>query len=174
MNEKQIELLQQQIEKLEHKNFDLTAWKTQTAILLARIFGENSQKIRQIEKLDYEYNSWALRDTSGHSAYLDSCKKLGREILEASVNELEVLGTPETHAQKTGMMDINVVLDALNDELKGSQYKSLLKTLKSEISSDEKRRLVHEIIREIGEETTRAILVSILLNSTFVAGLSSG
>jgi len=167
MNEKQIELLQQQIEKLGHKNFDLTAWKTQTAILLARIFGEDSQKIKLIEKLDYEYNSWSLRDTSGHSAYLDSCKKLGREILEASVNEIEVLGTP------TGKMDISVVLDALNDELKGSQYKSLLKTLKLEMSNDEKNRLVHEIIREIGEESTRTILVSVLLNSTFVAGLSA-
>jgi single-stranded DNA-specific DHH superfamily exonuclease len=173
MNEKQIELLQQQIEKLGHKNFDLTAWKTQTAILLARIFGEDSQKIKLIEKLDYEYNSWSLRDTSGHSAYLDSCKKLGREILEASVNEIEVLGTPESHAEKTGKMDIGVVLDALNDELKGAQYKSLLKTLKSEMSNDEKQRLVQEIIREIGEESTRTILVSVLLNSTFVAGLSA-
>ncbi len=171
MSEKQIELLSLQIEKLNQKNFDLTAWKTQTAILLARIFGEDNQKIKQIEKLEYEYNSWSLRDTSGHSAYLDSCKKLGREILEASINEIEALGVPEQQEEQTGKMDTNVVLNALNDELKGSQYKSLLKTLKSNINADEKKRLVNEIIREIDAETNRAILESILLNERFVESL---
>lgn len=171
MNEKQIVLLEEQIEKLEQKNFDLTAWKTHTSIILARIFGEDSQKIKQIEKLEYEYNSWALRDTSGHSAYLDSCKKLGREILEASINEIEVLGAPGKLSDKAGKMDISVFLDALNDELKGSQYKSLLKTLKSNINPDEKKRVVHEIIREIGEETNRAILESILLNDNLIQNL---
>jgi hypothetical protein len=171
MSEKQIELLNLQIEKLSQKNFDLTAWKTQTAILLARIFGEDNQKIKQIEKLEYEYNSWSLRDTSGHSAYLDSCKKLGREILEASINEIEALGIPEQHVEQAGKMDSSVVLDALNDELKGSQYKLLLKMLKSDISADEKKRLVNEIIRDIDEETNRAILESILLNERFVESL---
>jgi hypothetical protein len=171
MNEKQIALLEEQIEKLEQKNFDLTAWKTHTSIILARIFGEESQKIKQIEKLEYEYNSWALRDTTGHSAYLDSCKKLGREILEASINEIQVLGTPGKHSDKAGKMDISVILEALNDELKGSQFKSLLKTLKSNINPDEKKRVVHEIIREIGEETNRAILESILLNDILIQNL---
>ncbi len=171
MNEKQIELLEQQIEKLEQKNFDLTAWKTQTSILLARIFGEDNQKIKQIEKLEYEYNSWSLRDTSGHSAYLDSCKKLGREILEASINEIEVLGAPEKHAGEPGKLDVAVILDALDDELKGSQYKALIKTLKSEMNADEKKRLVHEIVRDLGEETNRTILENILLNSVFIMNL---
>jgi len=171
MNEKHIELLKQQIEKLDQKNFDLNSWKTHTMILLARIFGEDSQKIKQIEKLEYEFNSWSLRDTTGHSAYLDSCKKLGREILEASINEIEVLGTPQKHTEQPGKMDISVVLDALTDELKGSQYKNLLKTLKADIQPDEKKRLVNEIIREIGEETTRAILENILLNNGFVSNL---
>ncbi|MBE0636961.1 MAG: hypothetical protein IH598_00400 [Bacteroidales bacterium] len=171
MIEKQIELLKHQIEKLDHKNFDLTAWKTHTMILLARIFGEDSQKIKQIEKLEYEYNSWSLRDTTGHSAYLDSCKKLGREILEASITEIEVLGTPRKSGNLTAGMDFNVVLNALNDELKGFQYKNLVKTLKAEILPDEKRRLVNEIIRDTGEETLRNILENILLNPSFIAGL---
>lgn len=171
MNEKQIALLEEQIEKLEQKNFDLTAWKTHTSIILARIFGEESQKIKQIEKLEYEYNSWALRDTTGHSAYLDSCKKLGREILEASINEIEVLGTPDKHSDEPGKMDISVILDALDDELKGSQYKALIKTLKSEMNADEKKRLVHEIVRDLGEETNRTILETILLNNDFILNL---
>lgn len=170
MNEIHKELLKQQIEKLDQKSFDLTAWKAHTVILLARIFGEDSQKIRQIDKLEYEFNSWSLRDTTGHSAYLDSCKKLGKEILEASIHELEVIGTPQKLAE-TGKMDIKVVIDALTDELKGSQYKTLIKTLNSDIKPDEKKRLVNEIIREIGEVTTRAILENILLNKNFIDNL---
>lgn len=140
-------------------------------ILLARIFGDDSQKIKQIEKLEYEFNSWSLRDATGHSSYLESCKKLGREILEASINEIEMLGTPHKTDSRSGKMDINVVLNALTDELKGSQYKNLMKTLKSAIHPDEKKRLVNEIVREMDEHTSRNILENILLNPDFLDGL---
>ncbi|OQX72447.1 MAG: hypothetical protein B6D64_15150, partial [Bacteroidetes bacterium 4484_276] len=95
MKQKQIELLQQQIDKLDSKDFDLEAWKNYTIVLLARLFGEDNQKIKQIEKLDYEYNSWSLRDTSGFTSYLQTCKELGRKILEASIIEIENFGIPK-------------------------------------------------------------------------------
>jgi hypothetical protein len=172
MKEKQIELLQQQIDKLDNKAFDLEAWKNYTIVLLARMFGENSQKIKQIEKLDYEYNSWSLRDTSGTTSYLDTCKKLGREILEASISEIENFGIPKKTKEKGKTIDVNIILSALEDELKGSQYKSLMKLLKEKMSPDEKKRLLHEIIKELGPEAPQAILESILLNKGFVAGIS--
>ncbi len=172
MKEKQIDLLQQQIDKLNNKDFDLEAWKNYTIVLLARMFGENSQKIKQIEKLDYEYNSWSLRDTSGTTSYLDTCKKLGREILEASIIEIENFGIPKKPKTKGSAIDVNVILSALEDELKGSQYKSLMKLLKEKMSPDEKKRLLHEIIKELGPEASQAILESILLNKDFVAGIS--
>jgi hypothetical protein len=172
MKEKQIELLQQQIKKLDNKDFDLEAWKNYTIVLLARLFGENNQKIKQIEKLDYEYNSWSLRDTSGYSSYLQTCKKLGREILEASINEIENFGIPKQVKAKGNAIDVNIILTALEDELKGSQYKALMNLLKEDISPDEKKRLLHEILKELGPETSQAILESIFLNKGFVAGLA--
>jgi hypothetical protein len=172
MKEKQIELLQQQIEKLDNKAFDLEAWKNYTIVLLARMFGENSQKIKQIEKLDYEYNSWSLRDTSGTTSYLDTCKKLGREILEASISEIENFGIPKRVEEKGNTIDVNIILSALEDELKGSQYKALMNLLKEKNSPDEKKRLLHEIIKELGPDAPQAILESILLNKGFVAGIS--
>ncbi len=89
MAKKEISILKKQIERLEVKDFDLEAWKKFTIVMLARIFGNTSEKIRQIESIEYEYSSWSLRDTSGSSEYLESCKKLGRKILEASIEELE-------------------------------------------------------------------------------------
>ena len=89
MSKKEIELLKEQIKKLDVKNFDLEAWKKYTIVLLARIFGDDSQKIKQIENIEYDYSSWALRYTSGISSYLNTCKKLGKEILDASISEIE-------------------------------------------------------------------------------------
>lgn len=171
MKQQYIDILRQQITKLDEKRFDLEAWKNYTIIVLARIFGENNQKIRQIEKLEYEHNSWSLRDTSGYSAYLQTAKKLGREILEASIDEIEHFGVPEKPVNTENTVNISVILNALEDELKGSQYKSLMKLLKSELSDDEKKRQLHDIIEELGTQTTQAILESILLNEGFVVGL---
>ena len=49
MPKKEISLLQSKIDKLKAKDFDLDAWKKYTIIILARIFGDNSQKVQQIE-----------------------------------------------------------------------------------------------------------------------------
>ena len=52
MAKKEIALLKKQIDKLDDKDFDLEAWKKYTIILLARIFGDKTEKIRQIESID--------------------------------------------------------------------------------------------------------------------------
>jgi ribosome biogenesis SPOUT family RNA methylase Rps3 len=171
MIEKQIELIRHQIEKLDQKNFDLEAWKKHTIIILAGIFGDESQKVKQIDKLEYEYNSWSLRDTSGFTTYLDSCKKLGREILEASIEELQIMGGPVIGIEKPGSIEVSIILDALNDELKGSQYKALMKLLKSNLNTEEQSRQVHHIIKELDNETIVNILKGILIHTNFVKAL---
>jgi len=170
MIEKQIELLRKQVENLNDKKFDLEAWKNHTIILLDGIFGNESQKVKRIEQLEYEHNSWSLRDTSGYSAYLDSCKKIGREVLEASIEELETLGTPDLTAEQ-GNININIILDALDDELKGSQFKAMIKLLKSNQSEKEKSRQLGDILKELESETTINILQSIILHKDFVNAL---
>ena len=94
MVKKEIQLLEQQIDKLGSKDFDLSAWKKYTVIILARIFGEKNEKIRQIEKLEFEFSSWSLRDASGNESYEEGTKKLAREILQASIDELNLFGLP--------------------------------------------------------------------------------
>lgn len=172
MSENKIEILQKQIDKLENKSFDLEAWKKHTIILLEAIFGTGSQKVKQIENIEYEYNSWSLRDTSGYSAYLDSCKKLGREVLEASIEELQMKGEPQPGEEKEGKIAISVILDALDDELKGSQYKALMKHLKTDMNPEEKSRQVHDIIKELDNETIIAILQGIIMHKDFVDAIS--
>ncbi|MCF8365572.1 MAG: hypothetical protein K9H16_07315 [Bacteroidales bacterium] len=170
MINKQIEKLRTQISKLDDKNFDLEAWKKHSIILLDSIFGGDNQKIKQIEKIEYEYNSWSLRDTSGHTTYLESCKKIGREVLGAAIEELEMTGIPEK-SDEDGKINVHIILDALDDELKGSQYKTLMKLLKSDISTKEKSRQLQDIIKELGNETVINILQGIIMHEDFVGAL---
>lgn len=160
MPEKEIQLLKTQIDKLSKKDFDLDAWKKYTIIILARIFGGNSMKIKQIENIEYDYSSWSLRDTTGSNIYLDSCKKLGREILQASVDELETLGLPQTEAATDEFFQ--VITDALQDELKGTQVKEIGQILASGDEASVKRDKVLEKLKEYGSETSQDILSNIL------------
>ncbi|MDT8393118.1 MAG: hypothetical protein RQ761_04705 [Bacteroidales bacterium] len=170
MVKKEIAILKNQIERLDVKDFDLEAWKKFTIVMLARIFGDTSEKIRQIERIEYDYSSWSLRDTSGSSSYLESCKKLGRKILEASVEELEAFGLPD----KSGEDDkfFRIIIDALQDELKGSQFRQLKDViLKTEKEEDMIGR-VREILNDYDTGVQVDILTAILTNPVFKHELS--
>jgi len=160
MPEKEIQLLKTQIDKLGRKDFDLDAWKKATIIILARIFGENNLKIRQIESVEYDYSSWSLRDTTGFNTYLDSCKKLGREILQASIDELESLGLPKS--EETTNEFFLIITGALQDEMKGSQVKEINQVLASGESPEIKREKILEKLKEYGSEISQDILSNIL------------
>jgi len=160
MPEKEIQLLKTQIDKLSKKDFDLDAWKKATIIILARIFGENNLKIRQIESIEYDYSSWSLRDTTGFNTYLDSCKKLGREILQASIDELESLGLPKSEVTTDEFFLI--ITGALQDEMKGSQVKEINQVLASGESPEIKREKILEKLKEYGSEISQDILSNIL------------
>jgi hypothetical protein len=160
MPDKEIQLIKAQIDKLAAKGFDLDAWKKATIIILARIFGESSLKVKQIESIEYDYSSWSLRDTTGSNNYLDSCKKLGREILQASVDELETLGLPKEEA--TTEEFFLVITNALQDELKGSQVKEINQILASGENPDAKRGKILEKLKEYGSDISHDILSNIL------------
>ncbi len=159
---KEIELLEVQIEKLNTRDFDLDAWKQYTIVVLARIFGENDHKIKQIEKINYDRSSWALRDTSGSSSYIETCKKLGKEILQASIDELKTFGLPDKEQPKEKASP--VILKALEDELKVSQYRELADIINTDLPEDEKRKSINEKLKNFGDDAALAILTRILSN----------
>ena len=163
MERKEIKLLKQQIEKLNTKDFDLQGWKKYTIIILARIFGENNEKIRQIEKLEYRFSSWSLRDASGNESYEEGTKKLATEILQAAIDEIEAFGLPVIEDVKADQT-IEELLNLLLDELKGSQVKQLKSILLSRESKEEKQRKIKEILENLGEYGAYDVLASILMH----------
>ena len=155
MVEKYINSLNKQIERLNAKDFDLEAWKSSTIVLLERIFGRDSQKITQIENVKFDFGSWSLRDSSAGRTPLDSCKMRGKEILEIAIEELEDFGIPEENKTLVGN---SVVLEALENELKGSQFKQLKNLLISDESFERKKNQLKETLDSFGEETRMDIL----------------
>ncbi len=159
MAEKEIELIKNQIEKLNDPSFDLKVWKNTTTMVLSRIFGKDSDKIEQIKNINYDYSSWTLRDTSGASA-TEIVKKLGRELLETAIQELEVFGLPEK--QESGQLGLGVIQTALEDNLRISQYRELISIIREIQQRPDRKKKLNEKLQTYGDETVREVLSSIL------------
>lgn len=171
MKEKYLSLIKEQINKLNDKNFDLNAWKARTNIILARIFGDNNQKIRQINEIKYEYGSWSLRDVSGSETAMDMCKKLSKEILIASMDELENFGVPEMKVSDQDKAVSENVVNSFHDHLTGSQVKELKKILTTSENFDIKMKQVLETFNRLGSDTLAKIIAGIILNEEIYKNL---
>ena len=158
MAEKEIALLKEQLASLDEPKFDLEAWKNHTLIFLERIFGKDSSKLKLIRDLRYDYSSWNLRDTaaSGKTKDKDPVKMQAREILEATIMELEKLGLPGESSEPQKVWEL------LQDELTGKQVKEIETLLKSETS--DKAEKIGEILEKLEKETLAAIIAKLLLN----------
>ncbi|PWD99091.1 hypothetical protein [Marinilabilia rubra] len=91
-------LLEERIARLNKKNFDWTAWKKGTLLVLEKIFGYDSLYVKELSETDYHYNSWSLRDTAGSE---DPVKASVRELLNICLTDVEHRST-EPLAQNQG------------------------------------------------------------------------
>ena len=157
MAKKEISLLQEQLARLDEKKFDLEAWKNHTLIFLERIFGKDNSKLKLIEELHYDYSSWSLRDTAaaGKTKDKDPVKMQAREILGATILELERLGLPEDED------DQSKVWSLLQDELTGKQVKEIDAILKSD--DNEKSKKIGKILENLEKENLSLLLANLLL-----------
>jgi CRISPR/Cas system CSM-associated protein Csm2 small subunit len=158
---KAVEVLQNQIQKLNAKDFDLNAWKNFTTLLLERIFGRETKKIEAIQNIKYDKGSWVLRDETGYANSMEVCKKLGREILEEAILELETFGVPEISADQ---IDIQMIMTALEDELTGTQFREIKKALTEEKKIEDKKKILITKLKSYGPDTVYAIVANILTN----------
>jgi len=158
MAEKQIAILREQLAKLDEKKFDLDAWKTHTLIFLERIFGKENSKLKLIQDLHYDYSSWSLRDTAaaGKTKDKDPVKMRAREILEATIAELETLGLPEEKKEQQKVWEL------LHDELTGKQVKEIDALVKSD--DKEKTRKIGEVLENLDKENLSLLIAKLLLS----------
>lgn len=167
MAQKEIKLLEQQITRLSAKDFNLESWKNYTLIILSKIFGNGNEMSRQIEQIDFKFNSWSLRDASGNESYEEGKKRQAKEILQAAIDELNVFGLPKKDEDALSENQIKELLHFVLDELKGSQVRQLKSIILSKSSDAEKRRLVSELISEIGDNTAFDVLTNMVMHPAF-------
>lgn len=161
-HEKAIGLLKSRIAKLGAENFDLEAWKAGTIVTLDRVFGSDSQKAREIEKIKYEQSSWALRDAKGSERLIDSCKRRGSEILEVAIEELEYFEPEDTETNQKKDVIHEVIIGALENELKVAQLQKVKKLLEADLEDKEMREKIIGMLNDFGHETVPNVLGFIL------------
>lgn len=162
MGEREIKILESRIEKLNAPDFDLEAWKGATVVVLDRIFGQDNQKSEQINKIKYEQSSWALRDAKGSKNLIDSCKKRGEEVLRVAIEELEFFGVPEETVEQNRAPFKAVIVSALEEELKISQFRSIQNLLDSDMAVEKLKEKVIAQLNEYGHTVVQDILAHIL------------
>ncbi len=162
--ENSILLLEKQLSKLDEPKFDLGIWKNSTVLVLERIFGKNSEEVKQVQQIKYDYGSWTLRDTSGTSS-LEVCKKLGKELLLTAIEELKLSGVPKT--PKAGQVAIDSVRGVIEDVLSISQYRELIAIIRENGDVADRKKKLSEKLQNFGDETVREILAGILALDPF-------
>ncbi|MCL9810079.1 hypothetical protein [Flavobacterium luminosum] len=172
MTEKQIELIKKQLSKLDSNDFDLSGWKSSTIVILSRIFGDTYQGIKAIENI--KYSSGGIG--SVHWDNLASCKKQGKDILEACITELETFGQPEQKKNDNSgininltqnqnqTVNINLLIGALEDELTVSQLREVNEIMNAEEPKSEKKKKLIDKIKSFGSDVASNILANILTN----------
>ncbi len=176
MIQKQIELIRNQISKLDEKEFDIDAWKSSTSVILGRIFSDNYQGIKAIDKIKLESGGWAIGDASHFWDNMASCKKQGKDILEACIVEIETFGPyKKKEKENSGIninlaqsqnqtVNINFLISALEDELTVSQLREVIELMKTDKPKSEKKRKIIDKIKSFGSDVASNILANILTN----------
>ncbi len=155
MVEKEIALINKQLENLTAKNFDLEAWKSHTIIFLERIFGKESTKVKMIKELKHDYSSWSLRDAAGTGKNSDPVIQKAREILEATKLELEQLGIPRQEEDNLKIWTL------LEEEMTGKQIREIKLILQSE--EPEKMEKIANIVFNLEKENMATLIVKLLI-----------
>ena len=176
MIEKQIELLKNQILKLEDKDFDLDGWKSSAIVILGRIYGDSYQGIKSIEKIKYESGGIGFGDVSSFWDNMKSCKKQGKDILETCIVELETFGEPEKKGNSKSnininltqnqnqTVNINLLITALEEQLTVSQFREINELMKNDDQKTEKKNKIINKLKSFGSDVASNILANILTN----------
>ena len=165
---KYLSLLKEQLAKLDSAVFDLAAWKRSTVMILSSIFGANDVRTKTIESIEYEYNSWSLRDETGSK---DPVKDICRETLQTIINEIELSDTITPRSESSP--DVGFIWEAFENELTGSKSKALKKLLTEEKNREIRNTEIYIILQELPDDTKRNILKHILLSEELKLWLSN-
>lgn len=157
-----LNLLQQQLSKIDDREFDLISWKKATILLTASCFGSNSPQVAALDKIDYAYSSWALRDESGTT---DPVKTDCKTTLFTIIEELKIKLETSTELSNAGdLNNLSFLWLPFEDELTGASLKRLKALItKANVSEDE----VQMFLKDLPNQTLINIIQQMLMSKEF-------
>jgi hypothetical protein len=162
--EKYLQLLREQLDRLDRDDFNLSSWKESTQILLDRIFGSSNTFSSRIEAISTDHSSWSLRDTSGRMSIKELSRAQGKDILSIAIRELE-LSNEDPNASKKRSRGDSLVLGALENGLKVSQYREIAEIYHSDRIDEDKLKLLEDAFLNFGTHTPAAILADLVMKN---------
>lgn len=180
-------LQRQQLEKLDkiglnpktsdEFSFGVNGWKGATISVLERIFGTESRKITEIEKIKLG-RSFQIK---GRDSYrIETFKETGRSIIEACIAEIEALGVPEQRYDdsKKGInltviqsqsnqqkIKLELIVSSLSEELNGKQLAYIQNILDEQTDSKSKKVKIINKLKSFGQDTLSGTIAGLLTNS---------
>lgn len=180
-----IDIIKQQIAKLDDELFDLNTWVLATDNYLKNIWGNDTPKSNQLTAI---CNTMSASMFGYTEKDVVKFKSQWKGLLDSYIVELEKLEKPKT-ANKSAMNNINltvnqnqtqsqeqsqkqtieieVIINALKDELTGKQLKELDSIIKEPESSDKGKKVIEKIL-SFGSNVAAGILGNILTNPQII------
>jgi hypothetical protein len=176
---KKIEIIKNQISKLDDENFDLNSWVMATDNFIKNIWGSSTPKSNQL----YAVCNTMSASMFGYSAKdVITFKSQWKSLLESYIIELENLENP-TILTKPAMNNINLtvnqnqsqeqiqkqsvkfelIVEILKENLTGKQIKELDSIIKQPESSEKATKLTEKLL-SFGSNVAAGILGNILSN----------
>lgn len=154
----------------------LTSWKNKATNVIIRIYGVDSAPVEQIKAMKYSAS------LSGGDN-LQSKKHEAKKLMEALVKDISRFGLPNIQTRKDNGVSINItqhqnqstkinislIVDAIQDELKGSQLKQLQEVMSNkEMDNEEKKSRIVDKLKSFGSDIASNIIANLLTNPSFI------
>lgn len=164
--EKVVELLQGQIQKLDEIGNDLTPWETNTNRILRRAFSDPNIDV-------YNHRSYSL---DGDNSY---AKRQLKELLNGYILEIKELGLPIVKESNrignqiniSNNINISIIIETLKQELSGKQISDLRSAYENGGNAEEKKNNVLAVLKKFGSDVASNILANILTNPVIFSSL---
>jgi hypothetical protein len=149
-------------------------WKSSTIAILERIFGQESKKNKEIERIELR-RFVSLKGPDNYN--IATVKEIGRAIIDACIAEINTLGSPNQiyNGEKQGVnltvlqsqeskqtIKLDIIVNELRKELTGSQLDEIQQILDSKDKSVDKKSKTIEKLKEFGINTLSNIIAGIL------------
>ncbi len=155
VNHEMVLMLEERRKKLEHKTFDWAAWKKGTLLVLKNIFGEKNHYYKQLNDLEYEYNSWSLRDNSGSN---DSIKTSCSDLIDICI--IDVKGSKYNNVTIEELSLDSIISKFLPEKII-SKIKLILSEDTTQYVKEEKlTELLKSIDRVVADKLLAAVLTA--------------